>query len=71
VTATAKTYLSPLPPSRNARLGPPLRQIWAVRGVRYKWLEKLGFYIAKSDFEGRPGDEEHHFWLIAQKRNAP
>ena len=34
-------------------------------------LEKLGFYIAKSDFEGRPGDEEHHFWLIAQKRNAP
>jgi cyclopropane fatty-acyl-phospholipid synthase-like methyltransferase len=33
-------------------------------------LEKLGFYIAKSDFEGRPGDEEHHLWLIAQKANA-
>jgi cyclopropane fatty-acyl-phospholipid synthase-like methyltransferase len=33
-------------------------------------LEKLGFNITKSDFEGRPGDEERHFWLIAQKRNA-
>jgi 2-polyprenyl-3-methyl-5-hydroxy-6-metoxy-1,4-benzoquinol methylase len=52
-------------------LGAPM--VWSSYAPEFyvSSLEKLGFYIARSDFEGRPGDEEHHFWLIAQKRNAP
>jgi len=30
-------------------------------------LKKTGFKIVKDEFEGKPGDEEYHWWLMAQK----
>jgi SAM-dependent methyltransferase len=30
-------------------------------------LEKAGFAVRKSGYEGAPGDEEYHFWLLAEK----
>jgi SAM-dependent methyltransferase len=30
-------------------------------------LEKTGFAVRKSGYEGAPGDEEYHFWLLAEK----
>ncbi len=30
-------------------------------------LEKTGFAIRKTGYEGEPGDEEYHFWLLAEK----
>ena len=29
-------------------------------------LEKAGFAVRKSGYEGAPGDEEYHFWLLAE-----
>jgi SAM-dependent methyltransferase len=31
-------------------------------------LEKAGFVVRKSGYEGAPGDEEYHFWLLAEKK---
>lgn len=30
-------------------------------------IKKAGFNIIKSVFEGKPGDKEHHFWVLAKK----
>jgi SAM-dependent methyltransferase len=30
-------------------------------------LAESGLALRWAEFEGRPGDEEHHFWLLAQK----
>jgi cyclopropane fatty-acyl-phospholipid synthase-like methyltransferase len=35
--------------------------------VYRQMLVKQGFRLRISDFEGAPGDEEYHFWLLAQK----
>ena len=32
-----------------------------------KMLTWIGFHILKTNFEGKPGDEEYHFWLLAEK----
>ena len=32
-----------------------------------KVIAEAGFTILKSAFEGRPGDEEYHFWVFAEK----
>ncbi len=31
-------------------------------------LERTGFSVRKSGYEGAPGDEEYHFWLLAEKQ---
>ncbi len=31
-------------------------------------MNKLGFNITNSRFEGQPGDKEYHFWIMAQKQ---
>ena len=33
-----------------------------------KLLENTGFKILKAIFEGQPGDEEYHFWVLAEKK---
>ncbi|MEI6731415.1 MAG: class I SAM-dependent methyltransferase [archaeon] len=35
--------------------------------VYKKILVDLGFKIIKADFEGKPGDAEYHFWILASK----
>lgn len=32
-----------------------------------KLLDNKGFEILEATFEGRPGDEEYHFWVLAAK----
>jgi trans-aconitate methyltransferase len=32
-----------------------------------KIISEVGFKIIESDFEGKPGDDEYHFWLMAEK----
>ena len=47
-------------------------------GVRMAWssydpdtykqiMNQTGFAVLEADFEGQPGDEEYHFWAMAQK----
>lgn len=36
-----------------------------------KMLRETGFKILESTFEGQPGDEEYHFWVLAQKGSLP
>lgn len=33
-----------------------------------KMLNEAGFKIVNAMFEGKPGDEEHHFWVLAKKK---
>ena len=33
-----------------------------------KLLDETGFKILEATFEGQPGDEEYHFWVLAQKK---
>ncbi len=33
-----------------------------------KMLNRVGFEILKSNFEGKEGDAEYHFWVLARKR---
>jgi cyclopropane fatty-acyl-phospholipid synthase-like methyltransferase len=33
-----------------------------------KLLDETGFKILESEFEGKKGDEEYHFWVLAQKK---
>lgn len=33
-----------------------------------KILKEVGFKIVKSEFEGKPGDAEYHFWVLANKK---
>ena len=35
--------------------------------VYRQMLTETGFVIRVADFEGAPGDSEHHFWLLAQR----
>jgi len=34
-------------------------------------LDKAGFALLESGFEGKPGDEEYHFWVLARRVIAP
>lgn len=34
-----------------------------------KILTRIGFHILKTNFEGKPGDEEYHFWLLGEKKH--
>ena len=33
-----------------------------------KMIKDVGFTILEATFEGQPGDEEYHFWVLAQKK---
>ena len=36
--------------------------------VYKKLIDESGFKILEAEFEGQPGDEEYHFWILAQKK---
>jgi hypothetical protein len=50
------------------RLGAPM--IWSSYPPEayLRILDRTGFTVRKSGFEGAPGDQEYHFWLLAEKR---
>ena len=33
-----------------------------------KMIKDVGFTILEATFEGKPGDEEYHFWVLVKKK---
>lgn len=46
------------------------KMVWSTYSPRIykKMIKECGFTIVESEFEGKPRNEEYHFWLLAQKK---